>query len=135
MTPRLDAQVARPYTIRHVSRLLHLVLALFLVVTTGLAHALPAGLGCEEEGPHTAEETKAPCDCCEHEAAEGAGSWSGDGCGDGCAFCVCCPVRTAITSTVPAPPAPTLVEAPAPPGYHARVSGSPAGDNFQPPRA
>ncbi len=119
------------YTNPYVSRLLHLALVLFLVATTGLLHALPAGVGCDDGGAVA----QAPCDCCEHEEAEDQGALADPGCTEGCAFCVCCPVRTAITAQVPAAPAPRLINGLAPPGYRAAVQGALTRDIFQPPRA
>lgn len=106
-------------------------MVLFLVLTTGLAHVLPSELGCADEGVATASD----CACCEPDPSEDTGALTNGGCGDLCVFCVCCPVRTAITSAVPSPPEPREVGGSSPPGYRALILGALSGDIFQPPRA
>lgn len=129
----LTAAQGGAYTIRRVSRLLHLAMVLFLVLTTGMAHVLPSELGCADEAADA--QVGADCACCEHDPSEDTGALTDEGCGDLCVFCVCCPVRTAITSAVPSPPEPVLVQGSSPPAYRAHILGAKPGDIFQPPRA
>ncbi|MHB8879817.1 MAG: hypothetical protein ACYC8T_39515 [Myxococcaceae bacterium] len=92
---------------------------LLALATSGVPGLLTTGAApCAEEGEAGCADEEGCCDCAPT-----------------CSGCVCCPLRTAMTSALPVAPSGAPRQEPVRSGYHQVAVAMPGCDIFHPPRA